>query len=125
MMTVKGSLKPANIKQIAKQRIDTLLSQAEEVGKADPKLAAQYVSLARKVAMAARISLPPNVKRHICKNCNTLFIQGFNCRVRLQQRREPHIVVTCLNCGYNQRLPLRRKEGFKVEQNNNSNETPC
>jgi ribonuclease P protein subunit RPR2 len=121
---VKGSTKPSNIKQIAKLRIDVLLSQAQEVGKANPELAAQYVSSARKVAMAARIRLPPNAKRQICKNCNTLLIHGFNCRVRLQQRREPHIVVTCLNCGYNQRLPLRKKEGLKIEQNNNSNETP-
>jgi ribonuclease P protein subunit RPR2 len=121
---VKGSTKPTNVKLIAKQRIEVLFKQAEQVSKVNPKLAAQYVLSARKVAMAARICLPSTFKRRFCKNCNTLLIQGSNCRVRIQQKREPHLVVTCLNCGYQSRMMLRKKKGtVKIEQNNNTNET--
>lgn len=121
---MKGSSKPTSVKLIAKQRIEVLFKQAQEVGKANPKLAAQYVLSARKVAMAARICLPSTFKRRFCKNCNALLIQGSNCRVRIQQKREPHLVVTCLNCGYQSRMMLKKKKGtVKIEQNNNTNET--
>jgi ribonuclease P protein subunit RPR2 len=113
---VKGSSKALSIKQIAQKRIETLFEQATAVGKTDPQLATQYIKTAQKVAMSARFPLPPKYKRSVCKHCNTLFITGFNYRTRIQQKREPHIVVTCLNCGYHSRILLRKKkEGQKSE----------
>ncbi|XHH08744.1 MAG: ribonuclease P protein component 4 [Candidatus Bathyarchaeia archaeon] len=107
---MKGSLKPLSIKQIARQRIDVLFGQAEAVRKSNPKLAAEYVKAAQKVAMSARFPLPSEYKRRVCKHCGALLVAGFNCRVRIQQKREPHLVVTCLNCGYNSRILLRKKK---------------
>jgi ribonuclease P protein subunit RPR2 len=116
MMTVRGSLKPLNIKQIAQQRIDILFKQAETVGKTNSQQATKYVKTAQKVAMSARFPLPPKYKHRVCKHCNTLLITGFNCRTRTQQKRSPHIVVTCLNCGYHLRIPIKqKKEGTKNE----------
>ena len=109
----------ANIKQIARQRISILFKQAKKVGRTDPKLAMQYVATARRIAMAARIRLPVEVRRETCKECNALFVHGVNCRVRVKQKREPHIVVTCLNCGNQTRMRLKpKKEPNKIEQNN-------
>ena len=103
-------------KQIAKQRIHLLFQQAEEVRRENPQLASRYVTVARKIAMAAKIRLPPEYKRRICKNCNALLVPGENCRVRVKQRREPHVVVTCFACGHQMRVLLRkRKEAVKVE----------
>jgi ribonuclease P protein subunit RPR2 len=120
---VKGSLKSTSIRQIALQRIDILFEQAQAVGKSNPQLASEYVKSAQKVAMSARFPLPTVYKRRVCKNCSALLIDGFNCRVRIQQKREPHLVVTCLNCGYNSRIMLRKKKGrVEIEQNNDSNE---
>ncbi len=116
-------MKEFNVKQLAKQRILILLEQAKCVGKTDPKLASRYVLSARKIAMAARIHLPLEFKRETCKKCNALFVQGVNCRVRIKQKREPHIVVTCLNCGHQTRKMLKPKEQNKLEQDNNQNET--
>jgi len=113
---VKDSLKSLSVKQIAQQRIDILFEQADAVGKTHPQLAAKYAQAAQKVAMSARFPLPPKYKHRICKHCGALFIAGYNYRVRIQQKREPHIVVTCLNCGYHLRILLRkRKEGSKIE----------
>jgi ribonuclease P protein subunit RPR2 len=121
---VKGSIKPANLKQIAQQRIETLFQQAQEVGRANPKLAAEYVKTARRVAMAARIRMPSTFKRQTCKKCNALLVYGINCRVRIKQKRESHVTITCLNCGYQSRIGLRKKQGqVKIEQDNNTNET--
>jgi ribonuclease P protein subunit RPR2 len=114
-----------NVKQIARQRIEILFEQAKKVGRTDSKMAAQYVLSARKIAMAAKIRLPVEFRRETCKGCNALFVHGVNCRVRVKQKREPHVVVTCLNCGNQTRMLLReKKEQKELEQDNYSNETP-
>jgi ribonuclease P protein subunit RPR2 len=110
-------------KQIAKQRIQTLFQQAEKTRKANPQLSSHYVATARKIAMAAKIRLPAAFKRGICKNCNVMLVPGDNCRVRIKQKREPHVVITCLNCGYKTRIMLgKKKEKAELERNNYSNE---
>jgi ribonuclease P protein subunit RPR2 len=114
-----------SIKQIARQRIQILFAEAEKVVKSDSKLARQYVESSRRIAMAAKIRLPIEFKRQTCKNCNALFFAGNNCRVRVKQKREPHVVITCLNCGRQTRILLgKKKEQKLIEQNNNQNETP-
>ena len=110
--------------QIAKQRIQVLFQQAKSVYKSNPKLSSRYITTARKIAMAAKVRLPTTYKRQICKNCNMLLVQGDNCRVRIKQKREPHVVITCLNCGCKTRILLRKKrEKVKLEQDNYPNET--
>jgi ribonuclease P protein subunit RPR2 len=96
-------------KQIAKQRVQILFQQAEKARRENPKLASRYVEVARKIAMAAKIRLPPEYKRRFCRNCNALLVLGDNCRVRIKQRREPHLVITCLACGHQTRMPLKKK----------------
>ena len=112
-------MKQTNIKQIAMQRIQILFEHAKKVSRINPKLAMKYVLSARKIAMAAKIRLPVEFRRETCKECNTLFVHGVNCRVRVKQKREPHVVMTCLNCGNQTRITLtKKKEHKKLEQNN-------
>ena len=109
-------MKQTNVKQIARQRTQILFEQANKVFKTDPKLAEQYVVSARRIAMAAKIRLSIEFRRETCKECNVLFVQGVNCRVRIKQKREPHVVVTCLNCGNQTRILLRaKKEHVELE----------
>ena len=98
-------------KQIAKHRIQILFQQAEKTRRENPQLANRYVAVARKIAMAAKIRLPTKHKRRICRNCNALLVPGNNCRVRIKQRREPHLLVTCLACGHQTRVLLKKKKG--------------
>ena len=112
-------------KQIAKKRIQVLFQQAKNVYKSSPQLSSRYVATARKIAMAAKIRLPTTYKRQICKNCNMFLVLGDNCRVRVKQKREPHVVITCLNCGYKTRILLKKREKAKFEQDNKSNEASC
>jgi ribonuclease P protein subunit RPR2 len=97
-------------KRIAMQRIQTLFSLAKETFNENPFLAQRYVDLARKIAMAAKVRLPREYKRQVCKHCKSFILPGVNCRVRVKQRREPHVVITCLNCGKQTRLPMKKKE---------------
>jgi len=123
----KGDVKMrSTTKQIAKQRIQSLFQKAKNVYRANPQLSSRYIETARKIAMAAKIPMPTVYKRQICKKCNTLLVQGDNCRVRIRQKREPHVVITCLSCGSKTRIPMKKKmDETKLDRNNYSNETPC
>lgn len=108
----------STVKQIARQRIQILFQQAKNVHKSNPQLSRRYIALARKIAMAAKIRLPTAYRRQICRKCNTLLVPGENCRVRIKQKREPHVVVACLNCGRKTRFMLRKRRKMKFEPDN-------
>ncbi|MGD8505898.1 MAG: ribonuclease P protein component 4 [Candidatus Bathyarchaeota archaeon] len=96
-------------KRVAMERIRILFRLAKEAIHEDTGLAQRYVEIARRVAMRTRLHLPAEYRRLICKHCKSFIYPGVNCRVRIQQRREPHLVVTCLSCGKHMRMPLRKK----------------
>ena len=97
-------------KQIALQRIQALFSLAKEVVHEDPSLAQHYVKIARKIAMGTKLRMPREYRRLLCRHCKSFILPGVNCRVRIQSKREPHVVVTCLNCGRHSRTPLKIRE---------------
>jgi ribonuclease P protein subunit RPR2 len=97
-------------KRIARQRIQTLFSLANGTINEDPSLAQHYVDMARRIAMAAKVRLPREYRHQVCRYCKSFILPGVNCRVRVKQRREPHVVITCLNCGKQTRLPMKKKE---------------
>jgi len=97
--------------RVALQRIRTLFRLAREVIHEDPQLAQRYVEIARKIAMRTRLHLPTEYRRLICRHCKSFILPGVNCRVRVRSGREPHVVVTCLECGKDMRTPLRGEEG--------------
>ncbi len=105
----------AGTRQIARQRIHILFILAERTIHENPNLAERYVETARKIAMSAKIRLPTECRRQVCKHCKSFILPGVNCRVRLQHRREPHMVITCLKCGGRTRIPITRKENRKHE----------
>lgn len=101
---------------IALQRIHTLFRLAEEKIREEPQLAQRYAEIARKIAMRAKLRLPKEYRRMICRHCKGFIYPGVNCRVRVQQRREPHMVITCLVCGKITRIPLKSKSPKKEKK---------
>ena len=117
----------SNVKQIARERLPVLFHQAHQCYKANPDLARSYIKTARNIAMAARIRLPELLSRNACRSCNAYLMPGETSRVRIRSQREPHMVVTCLACGDQTRIPLKAKqkaEKNKNEQNIEQDETP-
>src|SRR3990172_9652810 len=102
-----------NARQIAEHRIRVLFEQADTVYKTNPRLSSRYVEIARRIAMSAKVRMPLKYRRRICKKCNSLLVHGSNCRVRLKQKREPHVVVTCLNYRNQTRYLFRKKKETK------------
>jgi len=88
------------LRDLARQRIRILLSLADNVVRRDQELARRYVALALRLAAKARLRLPRDVRRRYCRRCKVPLIPGFTARVRIRGRRQKHLVVTCLKCGY-------------------------
>lgn len=61
-------------------------------------LAAQLGSLASAVGRRCVLRLAPALKHCLCKGCGTALVHGVNAKIRLQSRRQRHLVVTCLTC---------------------------
>ena len=99
-----------NTRRIAIKRVHILFSLAKEVFHRDPQLAQYYVEAARKIAMATRLKLPEEYRHYICRHCKSFILPGVNCRVRIQSRRQSHVVITCFNCGKHSRIPLRSRK---------------
>ena len=96
-------------KQIALEQVQTLFRLAKRIIHKDPRLAQRYIEIARKTAMRARIRIPREYKQMICKHCKRFIFPGVNCRVRIQPKRNPHLVVTCLSCMHHTRIPLKKR----------------
>jgi ribonuclease P protein subunit RPR2 len=100
-------------RKIAIERIRILFDLAKDRLHDYPDLAQRYAELARKIAMKMRVKIPPEYKRLICKHCKKFILPGRTCRVRLQPKREPHIVITCLLCGGITRIPIKGRKRRK------------
>jgi len=90
---------------IAQQRIRILYQQAKHVYPRDPDLSRRYTRLLKRVSERTRTRLPQEIRRGICRNCDTVLIPGVNSHTRVRQRREPHVSVTCHTCGHVHRIP--------------------
>lgn len=100
----------AEIKKIALSRIERLFDLAINMLSERPDLSQRYIEIARRISMRTRVRIPREKRMLICRHCKRLIFPGVSSRVRLQHRREPHIVITCLYCGKYMRRPLRRRK---------------
>ncbi len=102
-------------RKIAVERIQSLFGLAVEKIRDEPELAQRYAEIALKIAMRTRLRLPKEYRRMICRHCKSFIYPGVNSRVRIQQKREPHMVISCLVCGKITRVPLKAKSSKKGE----------
>ena len=81
--------------------------QEEKVNVNALDLSNHYSSTMWKIARKNVLRLHPDLKRTVCKKCNVLLIPGETSRVRTQGKRDqPHLVITCLQCGHFKRYQL-------------------
>ncbi|ANF22010.1 ribonuclease P protein component 4 [Thermococcus piezophilus] len=97
-------------KRIARERVNILFTLAERVFPYEPELANRYVEIALAVQQKAKIRMPKKWKRHYCKKCHSFLVPGVNARVRLRNKRMPHVVIKCLNCGHVMRYPYLKEQ---------------
>lgn len=97
------------MKKIALQHVQILFQRAEENIHDRPDLSQKYVEYARKIAMRTRLHLPRQYRTLACRHCKKFIFPGVSSRVRVQPKRESHVVITCLHCGKHMRILLKRK----------------
>lgn len=95
----------SELKRIGKERVERLLDLASSVFDRRPELAHRYAELAWKIKTRYNLRLPKELKRKFCRRCQTFWVPGETCRVRLRSPNPPRIVITCLECGYKRRVP--------------------
>ena len=100
----RPTISKAKQKEIAKERIKTLFKQAREQFSKNKALSNRYVTLARKLAMKARIRMPKEFKRRYCKHCYKYLQPGVNSRTRT---RDGKVIISCLECKKFMRIPIR------------------
>ncbi|MEM4348501.1 MAG: hypothetical protein QXN37_02935 [Candidatus Anstonellaceae archaeon] len=85
------------LRQIIYERIDRLLSLAQEALKMDDqKHARRYVFLARKLSLRYNCRMLPSQKIKMCKNCGLPLVPGLNVRIRLKKRtKSVHYICSC------------------------------
>ncbi|NJD98194.1 ribonuclease P protein component 4 [Thermococcus sp. LS1] len=104
-------------KRIARERVEILFTLAERVFPYEPELANRYVEIALAVQQKAKIRMPKKWKRRYCKRCHSFLVPGVNARVRLRNKRIPHVVIKCLNCGHIMRYPYLKEQKEKRRKN--------
>ena len=94
------------VKDIARERVAVLFSEADAIFSTDRALANRYVHLARAIKMKAKIRLPLELKRRFCKFCYHYLRAGVNCRVRT---RKGKVVILCMDCKKMTRIPMGKR----------------
>ena len=90
---------------IAKERVKRLLDLSSSVFEKRPELAHRYVELAWRIKTKYNLKLSDSSKTKFCRKCRTFWVSGETCRVRLRSEGSSRLVITCLNCGYERRIP--------------------
>lgn len=98
------------IHDLAIQRIEHLFKLAIDNFKLNPSLSDRYVEMAIEISMRTRTRIPKKWKYFICKSCHSFLYPGIRARIRIAQRRTPHVVVTCLVCGAIKRYLIKKRK---------------
>ena len=72
--------------ELVLERMNWLLELAEKNIKTHLERTKRYVSLARKLSLRYKVDIPEKFKKRICKVCNTMWIPGFNVKVKINKR---------------------------------------
>jgi len=102
----KPAIPKTEQKEIAKERIISLFSQAEGIFSKNKALADRYIYLARKISMKVKVRIPFRLKRKFCKHCGSFLMPGRNSRVRT---RKGKVIIYCSECKKFMRIPIKRK----------------
>ncbi|MDG7049661.1 MAG: RNase P subunit [Nitrososphaerota archaeon] len=90
-------------KQIALERIQIILKEAQSNVLSDPELAQKQAGLAKKISTKYRVRLPYEIRMQFCKKCKSFIPPGANARVRVGRSALKSIRITCQFCNHTYR----------------------
>ncbi|AJZ75870.1 ribonuclease P protein component 4 [Candidatus Nitrosotenuis cloacae] len=90
-------------KQIALERIQIILKEAQSNILSDPELAQKQASLAKRISTKYRVRLPYDIRMQFCKKCKSFIPPGVNARIRVGRSTLKSIRITCRFCNHTYR----------------------
>jgi len=84
------------------EEINELFVKARKESATRPLAARRYIVLARKIAKRNNFSLK-NYRRLFCHKCNSYFVPGRNCKIRISKGKKS---IKCLECGNYTRIKI-------------------
>ena len=109
--------KPKWIKDIAKERMDILFTNAEKEFFDHPERSDRYVTLALKISTKYNTKVPRKWNRRFCKNCHKFLYPGQNSTVRLVNQE---VNIFCDECGHVMKIPYLKEKKLKRRAKNDS-----
>ena len=100
-------------RRIGLDRIARLMEFAKRHAVERPELAREAGKLVLRIARKARVRIPIQYKRFICRKCGTPFYIPGSFTVRVRDRRSTHVVIRCNTCGYVKRIPAVKEKKVK------------
>jgi len=70
-------------KQIALERIQIILKEAQSNVLQNPDLAQRQAGLAKKISTKYKVKLPYEIRMQFCKKCKSFIPPGYNARIRM------------------------------------------
>ena len=107
LIIMKKKSKPKWVKEIAQQRIQELMQQAEENKTTHPERSRRYCELATKISQKYKVKLG-KYKHKFCKNCYTYYTIE-----TMKKRKIPKtnlFQITCLHCGKQTKIGVVLKD---------------
>ena len=105
-----GKRRPNWVKEVAKQRMDELMQQAEENKIVHPERSRRYCELTLKLSQKYKVPLG-EYKHKFCSNCFTYFTAENS-----KKRKIPKtslFQITCLHCGKKIKVGVTKKPAQK------------
>jgi len=90
--------------KLVSDNIQKLFILAKKESKKRPELAKKYIILAKKMAKRSNISLK-KYKKKFCHKCNSFFVPGKNCKIRIKKGK---LSIKCLECGNYSRYIIKQ-----------------
>jgi|SaaInlStandDraft_5_1057022.scaffolds.fasta_scaffold60530_2 ribonuclease P protein subunit RPR2 len=98
------------------ERMNYLYLAALGSSSTSSKVSSYYVYLMRRVGARSVVRLGSDLKRTMCKRCNSLLIHGETCSVRIRGHKAPHTIIKCNHCSFIKRIPFTPRSKKLVKQ---------
>ncbi|RDJ31828.1 MAG: RNase P subunit [Crenarchaeota archaeon] len=92
-----------DLREIALNRMRTLVQIAIDNAKTDPVLSQRQALLARKISMRHKIRMPYELRMAFCKKCKSFIAPGINSKIRVGRSSIKSVRITCNFCGHTYR----------------------
>lgn len=98
MMKIENKKQEFNM-EMNQNRINYLYQLSTTLGEQCPGLSSTYNSMLKGICQKNLLKIDPEMKRNICKRCNTMLIPGKTVTCRTIKKSKGMIKWTCKFCG--------------------------